>query len=157
MAGNSPYTYVVRMAPTALTVLKTLIQLKAGAARTDLAAAYVYQTTKTASELLLIQIVRKTAAATVTSATPLKGNPNDPASLAAGGISATGVNATLEGTDGDVLHEESWNVLNGTWQLPDLPELRSVEQQAGIIGLKLATNPAASMTIGAMLKFLEWR
>jgi len=157
MAGSSGYAYIVRMAPTALTVAKTLIQVKAGAAAIDIAAAYVYQVTKTSSELLQVQIIRKSAAATVTSFTPVKLNPNDPAALAVGGVSATGTNASAEGTDGDITHEEVWNVLNGTWQYLNIPELRDREQQAAIIALKLATAPAASMTIGAVLKFIEYR
>lgn len=156
MAGSSGYVYVVRLAPTAITAAKTLIQIKAGAAALDILNLRVYQTTKTSSELLTLQVLRKTAAATVTSATPLKVNPADPASLAVGSTSGTGVNASAEGTDGDIVDEDVWNVLNGGWQMLDIPEARYRVPQAGIIALKLNTAPAASMTIGAIVRYVEY-
>lgn len=155
MSNRSGYIYAVRFAPTALTTAKTLIQIKAGAAAIDIIEARIYQITKTSSELLALQWLRKSAAATVTSATPLKMNPGDPAALAVGGTSATGVNASAEGTDGDILVEDVWNVLNGSWIYLPTPEDRIRIPQAGILGLKLNTAPAASMTIGALIHFEE--
>lgn len=155
MANRSGYIYAVRFAPTALTVAKTLIQIKAGAAPIDILEARVYQITKTSSELLALQWLRKSAGATVTSATPLKMNPGDPAALAVGGTTATGVNATAEGTDGDIPFEDIWNVLNGSWLYLPTPEDRIRIPQGGFLGLKLNTAPAASMTIGAFVHFEE--
>lgn len=155
MANRSGYIYAVRFAPTALTVAKTLIQIRAGAAPIDILEARVFQLTKISSELLALQLLRKTAAATVTSATPLKMTPGDPAALAVGGTTNTGVNATAEGTDGDILVEDGWNVLNGSWIYLPTPEDRIRIPQAGIFGLKLNTAPAASMTIGALIHFEE--
>lgn len=148
--------YAVRLAPTAITAAKTLIQIKAGAAALTIVKARVYQVTKTSSELLALQWLRKSAAATVTSFTPLKMRTGDENSLAVGGTSATGVNATAEGTDTDIIDEEDWNVLNGAWLDLPVPEGRIWVPQAGIIGLKLNTAPAASMTIGAVVHFMEF-
>src|SRR5687768_2012750 len=120
MAGSSGYIYSVRLSPTAITAAKTLIQIKSGAAAIDIVSARIYQVTKTTSELLQLQLLQWTAAptfATVTSATPAPLNGLDPAALAVGGTSATGVNATAEPSGGtSVVHEETdWNVLNGEW------------------------------------------
>ena len=157
MAGSSGYLYVVRMAPTALTTAKTLIQVVAGAAPFDLIGATVSQVTKSTTEMLRIQILRKTAVATVTSATPLLTNPADPAALAVGGTTATGVNATAEGTNGDVLEDRVWNILTGTWEYTPIPEARKRAAQAGNLALVLITAPAASMTIAATLEIIEYR
>lgn len=150
-------TYAVRLAPTAITAGKTLIQIKSGSASPlEILSARIFQVTKTTSEMLEVNILRKTAAATVTSATPLKADPNDPASGAVGGTSATGTNATAEGTDGDILEDGMWNVLNGEWLYMPLPEDRIWVPAAGIIALKLVTSPAASMTIGAIVRYAEY-
>jgi hypothetical protein len=150
-------TYQVRIAQTAQTAAKTLIQIKAGsAAAIEILFARVYQITKTTSELLNLQVLRKSAAATVTSFTPLKFDPNDPTSGAAGGTSATGTNASAEGTDGDILVDGMWNVLNGEWIHLPVPEERIWVPAAGIIALKLNTAPAASMTIGAEIHYAEY-
>ena len=157
MAGSSGYLYTVRMNAVAVTAAKTLIQIKAGAAAIDLVELRIHQVTKTDNEMLEVQILRKSAAATVTSFTPIKTNPNDPTALAVGGTAATGTNASAEGTDADILDEDIWNVILGSWKQLDIPEGRFREQQGGIIALKLNTAPAASMTIGAIAKFLEYR
>jgi hypothetical protein len=153
---NNGNVYAVRLAPTAITAAKTLIQIKAGAGALVIVKARVYQKTKTTTEFLDLHVVRKSAAATVTSFTPLKLRTGSEASLAVGGTSATGVNATAEGTDTEILDEDDWNVLNGGWMELDIPEGRIWVPQAGIIGLKLNTAPAASMTIGAVVHFMEF-
>lgn len=150
-----PYTYALRMPPTAVTTAKTLVQVKAGASGLWIVGGRISQTTKTASEQLILQWLRKSVAATVTSATPLKYNPNDPAALAVGSTSGSGYNASAEGTDTDILDEDVFNVLNGGWQDIPVPDGRIWVPQGGIAALKLNTAPAASMTISAVLKILE--
>ncbi len=154
MAG---YIYSVRLAPTAITAAKTLIQIKTGAAAIAILDGRFYQVTKTTTELLAVQMLRKSAAATVTSFTPLKWNPGDPVALAVGGTSATGTNASAEGTDTDILFETVWNVLNGEFNFLDIPEGRLWVPQASIMGFKLNTAPAASMTIGGYARFIEYQ
>jgi hypothetical protein len=155
---ESGYVYHVELPSTAVTAAKTLVQIKAGAAALELLEVRVSQITKTASELLEVQILRKTAAATVTSFTPLKvGGSADPASLAVGGTSATGNNASAEGTNGDILFKGIWNVLNGEYIYLPTPEDRIWVPQAGIIGIKLNTAPAASMNIICIAHFVEYQ
>jgi hypothetical protein len=157
MSQATGFVYTVRLAPTALTTAKTLIQIKAGNAAIELLGAKIYQVTKTTSELLAIQILRKSAAATVTAFTPLKVSPANPSSLAVGGTTATGVTATAEGTDGDILEEDVWNVINGSWSYLPIPEQRIWVPASGIVGLKLNTAPAASMSVGAVIYFIEYQ
>lgn len=161
-SGSGGYIYSVVMAPTAVTAAKTLIQVKTGAAPVDLLDARIYQVTKTSSELLAVQLHQYIVptAGTVTSVTPLKSNHLDPAALAVGGTSATGTNASAEpsgGTD-NLVYSTNWNVLNGEWYFLDIPEGRIRAAQGGdLITLKLNTAPAASMTIGAVLRFIEYQ
>lgn len=151
------YLYYVEMPSTAITTAKTLLQIKAGAAALDIVSVRVSQLTKTATELLELQLLRKSAAATVTSVTPLKLNPGDPASLAVGGTSSTGYNASSEGTNSDILLKTSWNVLNGEWLYLPVPEGRIRVPQGGIFGIKLNTSPAASMNIICAVEFMEYQ
>ena len=92
----SSFIYTVRMAPTAITTAKTLIQIKAGEKAIDILEVKIFQITKTTIELQALQLLRKSAAATVTLATPLKWDTGDPAAAAIGGTAATGVNASAE-------------------------------------------------------------
>ena len=154
---------MVRFAPTSLTVAKTLIQVKAGAAALDILLARVYQQTKTsASELLQLSQNHWSGAftaGTVTSFTPLKYNFNDPAALAVGGTTATGTNASAEPSGGtrDELDDDEWNILNGKWEDLPIPEGRIRIQQGDLYTLKLETAPAAAMTIGAIVRVMELR
>lgn len=151
------YTYYVEMPSTAITTAKTLLQIKAGAAALQILGVYISQVTKTTSEMLEYQLLRKSAAATVTSQTPLKLNPGDPASLAVGGTSSTGYNASAEGTNSDIIHKVHWNVLNGYDLYLPIPEGRIHVPQGGILGVKLNTAPAASMNLIVGVQFEEFQ
>lgn len=163
MTIASGYVYTVNLTPTAITAAKTLVQIKTGAAPIDIVMARVYQVTKTTSELLALQLKQFTAAptfGTVTSFTPTPLNGLDPAALAVGGVSATGVNASAEPSGGTVViqDETDWNVLNGEWLYLPVPEARIRIKQGGLgFTLKLNTAPAASMTIGAIVQFIEYQ
>jgi len=147
--------YVVRFAALSVSTIKTLIQVKAGAnAGLELVRAVLSQNGSTTSTEQDVQILRKSAAATVTSFTPLLLNPNDSAAQAAGGTSATGYNASAEGTDGDILVDDTWNILT-SWNWCWIPEERPTVAPGGIIGLKLPTAPASALTIKASLYFRE--
>lgn len=151
------FVYYAEMPSTAITAAKTLLQIKAGAAALELLEFRLSQVTKTTSELLQVQILRKSAAATVTSFTPLELQPAGPAALAVGGTTATGYNASAEGTDGDILFKSHWNVLNGEYIYLPTPEARIWVPQTGILGIKLNTAPAASMTMILMALFAEYQ
>lgn len=157
------YVYVVRLAPTSISVAKTLVQIKSGAAPCEILEARVYQLTKTSSELLALQVIQyegTPTAGTVTAATPLPVNPSDPAALAVSGTAATGVNASAEPSGGtpNIITEGVWNVLNGEWLYVPVPEGRErIKQNAKLLNLKLNTVPAAAMTIGGYIKFIEYQ
>ncbi len=146
--------YIVRATLAAETAVQTLIQVKAGAT-TPLwlvEAGISFSVFSEVSDTMAGIIVEKSAAATVTSFTPLVYG-SAPAADAVGGTAATGVNATVEGTDGDILHEEAMNVLNG-WLWRGTPETYIPVDAAGIIGLKL-NLAITSSTVHCYVKFAE--
>jgi hypothetical protein len=149
------YTYTVPLAATAFTAARTLIQVKAGAGGLYILGARLTQISKTTSEMWEREMVRKTAAATVTGVSPLKTATNDPASLAVSGTSATGINASAEGTDGDNVYNGGWNIINGIWEYVPIPNAMIWVPAAGIIALKLLTAPAASTTVFGEMLILE--
>ena len=148
------YGYLVNHNRIVVSTAITIIQVKAGAAASlDIADVQLYQTISETSQQEVIQLVRKTAAATVTGVTPLKVNPGDPAALAVSGTAATGITGTAEGTDSDVDDEWGFNVLNGVaWVY--IPELRVHVAAAGIIALKFPVAPTSATWTGRV-KFLE--
>ena len=148
------YVYEVRNGGVGISTAITVIQIKAGAAGLEILRASIGQRSSTTSAIERIGLVRKSVVATVTSAPPLKMNPGDPSALAVGGTSATGITASAEGTDGDVLVDECFNIVNGTWTWLPTPEERLRVPQGGTIGLKFLTAPA-SQTWFASVVFRE--
>lgn len=155
MASN---TYVVNLTAVSVSGAVTLIQVKAGATvPLEIIRASVWQSGSTTSTMQRIQLLRKTSANTsMTSFTPLKMNPNDPAANAAGGTSATSiyVGGSSEGSDGDILVNEVFNILNGWLYLP-VPEERPWVAAAGILGLKFPAAPGSALTVTAQVVFRE--
>lgn len=146
-----PASYVVRMPAAAVTAAKTLIQITAGPAPITILDVNVDQITKTTHELLSVQIIRKTVVATMTvGAPPLKLQVRD----AGSSVAFAGVNASAEGTDGDVLEDLVWNVASASWTYLNIDDAIVVPPGA-TIAVKIVTAPAASMTVGATLKFRE--
>jgi len=162
MALGEGYVYRVLMPKTGISAIKTLIQIKPGNAPIDILSARVAQATKTASELLEIQLIQYTGsptAATVTAATPVPLTSTDPASLAVGGTSATGYNATAEPSGGtaNIIVDTVFNVLNGEWVYQPTPA-EMIRIAAGtLFGLKLASTPSAQMNFIASVTFIEYR
>lgn len=145
----------------------TLLQMKANAnAGFEVLSASLTQRGNTTSEEDEICLVRKTAAATVSVAVTggVSGNlfahdPNQPwpPSAASGpqlGTNATGVNATAEGTDGDMVVKQGFNILNGWLYLPT-PEERIWVPPAGIIALKFMAPPGSSNSWDAEMRVRE--
>ncbi len=146
--------YVVNNRAVTISTAITVIQIKAGASNPlELIRAHISQKGSATSIQEGIQIVRKSAAATVTSFTPLKLDPSWQAAGAVGGTAATGITATAEGTDTDVLIQEGFNVLSG-WTWLATPEERILVPVSGIIALKFAAAPA-SQTWNAYMVFRE--
>lgn len=150
-----PGMYVVENGGVAISTAITIIQLKAGANRgLEVVRAKISQAASETSTMEHIQLLKKTAAATVTSRTPLLMNYGGAAADAAGGAAATGITATVEGTDGDVLVEEGFNILNG-WEWLPTPEERIILEVGDFIALKFGTAPA-SQTWYASIYFREF-
>lgn len=135
-----------RIAVTALSVTaataKTAIQYKAGTASTaEILSFTVSQTASSTSQLEGIRVLRKTGAATVTAGatgTNIFDLTGGAGTLRAStGVSATGVNASAEGTDGDVLFETSLNTAGGFYEWNAQPNMRLWVPASGIIALKL--------------------
>lgn len=156
MAAAASRVYTVSMTRVAVTGAITLLQIKAGASvPLQIIRAIIGQTSSTTSTQQSVQLNRKSAAATVTSFTPIINGPStDPAAAAVGGTSATGTNASVEGTDGNIVHQDVWNYLNGFLYLPTPKEYKFVDA-GGIIGLKFPVAPGSSVTITADLVFEE--
>jgi hypothetical protein len=150
MAAAASRVYVVSLTRISVTAAITLIQIKAGATvPLQLVRAVIGQTSSTTSTQQAVQINRKSAAATVTSFTPIVTGPvTDPAASSAGGVSATGTNASAEGTDGNIVKQDVFNYLNG-WQFLPTPKEYTFVDAAGILALKLPVAPGASVALTA--------
>ena len=147
--------YSAYMNAVSVSTAITIVQVKAGSSRSlALLRAWCTQSNLTTSSQQRIQVLRKTAAATVTSFTPIKLAGGAPTADAAGGTSATGTNASGEGTDGDVLIPDTFNILNG-WLWVPTPEERIVVPAAGIVALKFPAAPGAALTVTAGFIFGE--
>lgn len=105
------------------------------------------QSSSTTSLATGLGLIRKTAAATVTSRTPDPTSQGMQASKCVGGATATGINASGEGTDAtNYLWHEAFNVVgNGVLYLPT-PEERILVggTVAPSIGLKFSVVPAGN-------------
>ena len=146
--------YVISQLISGVTAAKTLLQIKAGTTSPlHLIRASITNASVEVSDTMHAQVIRKSAAATVTSLTPKLVNPIYPVAKAVGGTAATGHTATVEGTDGDIIDEEGVNVLNGYRQLW-LPEERPVVDAAGFIALK-STIALTSVDLIAVMVFGE--
>jgi len=134
--------YVARFDAISISTARTMVQVNAPAtAILEIIRMWVSfsATTSLATE---IGVKRVTTAGTNTSFTPIKLHPADATSGA-----TAGVNATAEGTIGDVIWREFVNQQSGWVYLP-VPEERIVVGPSGRIALYLPTAPAA-VTVSA--------
>lgn len=130
--------YTVHASIASVTTAVTLIQIKAGSANSlEILRAWCGNATTTTDDRAEFQLLRKTAAATVTSFTPIEHNQSGPAAAAVGGTTSTGHTATDEGTDGDIIIRESTTVL-APWVWHPTPLEQIIVPASGIIALKLA-------------------
>lgn len=145
--------YAIKHEAIAVAGAITIIQLKAGPASIcKIHRVMISQTGSTTSAMVRIQILRKSAAATVTSYTPLLLDAGDGAAKSVGGTSATGITASAEGTNSDILISDTFNALTGWLYLP-VPEERIIVSAGGFLGVTFPANPA--LTITATLIFEE--
>jgi len=151
----SGQVYVVKNGGVIIATAITIVQIKAGASNPlELLRVVISQGLSESSTQEQVQILRKSVAATVTSATPLLLDPESQAAGAVGGTAATGITGTAEGTDGDILVDDGFNILNGWVWLPT-PEERIKVDAGGIIAFKFPIAPA-SATFRAAMYFQEF-
>lgn len=161
MAAAASRVYVVSMTAVSVSGAITLLQLKTGAScPAQVIRASLGQTSSTTSTQLGIQINRKvTTTATVTSFTPKANGPiTDPASQVTSSTSGTGTNASVEGTDGNIVRQDVFNYLNGWLFLPTPKEYIFVDAflaspMQGVLALKFPSIPGGAVTITADLVY----
>ena len=145
--------YVALLEGVSVGVLGTLVEFTAPSTKTmQLMEAWITQDTSETSTQEVAQIVRKTAAGTsMTSFTPRLLETGD---AAFGGTARIFLSGQGEGTLGDSLRREGFNILNG-WLYVPIPENRIIVAPSGILALRLAVTPAAAITISAGMIFEE--
>ena len=150
MAAAASRVYTVSMTRIAVTAAITLIQYKAGATvPAQIIRVVIGQTSSAVSTQQAVQLNKKSGAATVTTFSPLtKGPSTDPAASGVGGTSATGTNASAEGTDGNIIRQDVFNYLSGWTYLPSPKEWDFIDA-ATFMALKFPVAPGASVTITA--------
>lgn len=131
-----PYTVIdSRVVSTAITVLEltapSTMMLRV------IRAWFTNTSTATSSESDAV-LIRKTATITGTSITPAPLEKSGPAATFTAKRTAT-----VEGTDGDIVAGEGFNVLNG-WLFVPVPEERPIVPPSGLIALKLIAAPASA-------------
>lgn len=153
--------YILKNLGVSISTAISPLQLKAGVngpieiLRSSLGQGSTATSAQTAAAL----VQRKTAAATVTTATAgthlLKQNPINPTTDASLGTTATGITATAEGTDGEQTITRGFNDLNGAEWLAT-PEERILVAQGGIVAQKFLVAPQ-SATRYCEISFRELR
>jgi hypothetical protein len=141
--------YTARMIRTSVSTARTLVELTAHTNRAIIILeAWISNVDSETAEQLEASIVRKSAAGTGTSFTPLAHSAAD---AAFGGTCR--VNCTAEGTVTDELVAEGFHN-SGGWLWVPVPESRIIVAGAGIIGLRFPTAPTAQ-TFSAGIRFAE--
>lgn len=151
--------YTLKNNGVSISTAITVAQFKAGVnGAVSILRHVLSQSGSVTSTQIKSLLVRKTAAATVTAAvagtTLLKNNPLNPTTDASLGTAATGITASVEGTDGEQTSSRGFNILNGQETLYS-PEERIIVPQGGIIAQKLPT--AFNSTWDSEFVFMEMR
>jgi hypothetical protein len=139
--------YAYHMDAQAVSTAITILEVAAPAtAVLRLIRAWCSQSNSTTSAMNTIEIVRKTATIT--------GAATPPSVIPLDGSAASGVTqkwkATAEGTDGNIVYADAFNVLNGWLWLP-VPEERIIVPPSGIIALKFPSAPASANYTAGLL------
>lgn len=141
----------VLVTPTAVALVaataKTVLQLVNPSASIILAVQQLkisFDGVSNTAVPVIVQLLRKAAAATVTSQTRTK--IKDTSTALVTDAATTGVNATIEGTDGAII--ETWHVhpQTGAFDMLPLPEGEVEVPGSGIIAVKV-NAPAAVNTL----------
>ena len=138
--------YSVHGDAQAVSTAITILEIDAASTNTlEIKRAWCQQSSSTTSAMNRIRILRKSGTITGT-ASPPSAIPLD--ASAASGVTVKWL-ATAEGTDGNVLYEEAFNILNGWVWVPASPQERIIVPPSGIIALKFPAAPtSANYTFG---------
>lgn len=152
--------YILTNNGVSISTAITALQLKPGVnGPVEVLRAALTQSTSTTSAQVAAGLIRKSAAATVTTGvagtTVLKQNPVNPTTDASLGVSATGITASAEGTNSELSIQRGFNVLNGMEWLPT-PEERVLVPQSGFVALTFLSAPP-SATWNGSITFRELR
>lgn len=135
MPGDFTGVYTANIEASQSTLI-TALQITAGSGRPLYIVRWsITQRGSTASAMQTINLLRKTAGATVTSITPAPLNSNYPSAAATAGHSAS-----AEGTDSTILDRRSFNSLAGI-EVLYTPDEMPLVPAAGIIAWKWAAIP----------------
>lgn len=157
MYGN---VYTLKSANQTVTTIRTLCQLKAGAAAPcKILRAVVSARGVTASAMQQVGIYRATVGSTVTAAilgtSLLDDTGGNVAAACTLGTAATGIAASAEGTyTSDHIYDDDFNVLQG-WEKIFTPAEQIIVPGGGILVLLLPVAPGASTVFDATLTFQE--
>ena len=136
--------YVLLMEDISVSTLKSLIEFTAPTdAIVILHEAWISQENSETSTQEVAEILRKTAAGTGSAFTARKLESSD---SAFGGSVRTDM--TAEGTLGDVLVQEGFNILNG-WYYRPTPEAKIIVEPGGILALRFSDAPEAAIDVSA--------
>lgn len=116
-------------------------------ATVEIIEAWLTQDSSETSLQEVVQICRKSAAGTGTSYTPKLLAPNNDAAF--GGTAR--IDCTAEGTVGDILHREGFNILNG-WFYKPLPESRILVPPSGIVALRGILSAGLTVSAGMVIE-----
>lgn len=147
MTGRS---YIILLENVSVSTLRTLIEFTNASTKVcEVLRAWVTQTNSEVSTQEEVEMIRKSAAGTGTSATPA---PTDGSDTAFGGSAR--VNCTAEGTTGTRVWREGMNILSG-WLYQPVPEERIVVPGSGILALRWAQTPEAAIDVTAGMVLRE--
>jgi hypothetical protein len=153
-ASSGTYT-VVRTNVSTTTAITTIQVATPANCAIDILRAWGGQSSSTTSAATACGLIKKTAAATVTSRTPDLLTDGMQASKCVGGTAATGITATVEGTDeANYKWNEGLNIVgNGCLYLPTPEEIIGVGPSE-FIGLKHSVAPSGNWIHG--INFREY-
>lgn len=138
MAADFSGVYTVNIEATQSTLI-TALQLTAGSGRPLYIVRWsITQRSLTSSQMLAINLLRKSGAATVTSVTPAAMSPNFPSTAATAGHSAS-----AEGTDSTIIDRRAFNTLAGI-EVLYTPDEMPVVGSAGILAWKWVAAPPSA-------------
>jgi hypothetical protein len=150
MAAWSGAYNIIRPSTTTSTAI-TVVQVGGVAGvGIEVVRTWCNQSTITSTAQTRIQTLLKSGAATVTATSPALLGPAMQASKAVSGTTASGITATIEGTNSTVWDEQGFNIVNGQLYLP-VPEQRVLTINR-VIGHLFPTAPTSAGYING----IEW-